>query len=55
MSFLSLVVAGNIREAYATYVSPDMRHHNMAFAGDAASLEKAMEENHVQFPHKILD
>lgn len=55
MSFLRLVVAGKIREAYATYVSPDMRHHNMAFAGDAASLEKAMEENHVKCPNKILD
>ena len=55
ISFLQLVVAGKIREAYATYVARDMRHHNMAFAGDAASLEKAMEENHSLFPHKVLD
>jgi hypothetical protein len=55
VSFLRLVVAGKIREAYATYVRPDMRHHNVAFPGDAASLEKAMEENHVQYPHKVLD
>jgi len=55
ISFLQLVVAGKIREAYATYVAQDMRHHNLAFAGDATSLEKAMEENHSLFPHKVLD
>jgi predicted SnoaL-like aldol condensation-catalyzing enzyme len=55
VSFLRLVVAGKIHEAYATFVRPDMRHHNMAFPGDAASLEKAMEENNVQYPHKVLD
>ena len=55
VSFLRLVVAGKIREAYATYVAPEMRHHNMAFAGDAASLEQAMEENHLRYPHKVLE
>jgi len=55
VSFLRLVAAGKIREAYATFVRPDMRHHNMAFPGDAASLEKAMKENHAQYPHKVLD
>jgi predicted SnoaL-like aldol condensation-catalyzing enzyme len=55
VSFLRLVVAGRIREAYAAYVTPEMRHHNMAFPGDTASLEKAMEENHTQYPHKVLD
>ena len=55
VAFLRLVVAGKIREAYATYVEPGMRHHNMAFAGDSASLAQAMVENHRQFPHKLLD
>jgi predicted SnoaL-like aldol condensation-catalyzing enzyme len=55
VSFLRMIVAGQIREAYATYVDPAMRHHNAAFPGDAASLERAMEENHAHFPHKILD
>lgn len=55
ISFLRHVVSGKIREAYATYVTKDMRHHSMMFAGDAASLEKAMEENHSQFPDKLLD
>ena len=51
VSFLRLVVAGKIREAYATHVGPRMRHHNMAFAGDAASLQQAMEENHTRYPN----
>ncbi|OGU47613.1 MAG: polyketide cyclase [Ignavibacteria bacterium GWC2_56_12] len=55
VSFLQFVVQGNIREAYAKFVDPDMHHHNPAFAGDAASLEKAMEQNHAQFPPKLLD
>jgi len=55
VSFLRLVVAGRIQEAYAAHVEPGMRHHNMAFAGDAASLKQAMEENHARYPHKLLD
>ena len=55
VTFLRLFVAGKIRQAYATYVRPDMRHHNTALAGDAASLEKAMQENHTQYPNKIFD
>jgi predicted SnoaL-like aldol condensation-catalyzing enzyme len=54
-SFLRLIVEGNIRQAYATYVSPGMRHHNGAFAGDAQSLERAMEENHAFYPRKKLE
>ncbi len=55
VSFLCLVVARKIREAYATYVRPDMRHHNPFFAGDAASLEQGMEESHARFPHTSLE
>ncbi len=55
VSFLKLAVKGQIREAYAKYVAEDMRHHNLSFAGDSASLEKAMEENHTRFPHKVID
>ena len=55
ISFLRLVVARKIREAYATYAAKDMRHHNPWFAGDAASLEKGMEENHAKFPNTTID
>jgi hypothetical protein len=55
ISFLRLIVAGKIREAYATYTSKEMHVHHTVFAGDAANLEKAMEENYSLFPHKIID
>ncbi|HMD14530.1 MAG TPA: nuclear transport factor 2 family protein, partial [Bacteroidota bacterium] len=54
-SFLRLVVARKIHEAYTTYVAKDMRHHNPWFAGDAGSLEKAMEENHAKHPQTVID
>ncbi len=52
LSFLNMVVAGNIREAYASYIHPDFRHHNAYYKGDAESLMKGMEENHEKFPAK---
>jgi predicted SnoaL-like aldol condensation-catalyzing enzyme len=55
ISFLRLVVAGNINEAYAAYAGQRMLHHNPAFEGDAASYENAMQENHSLFPNKIFD
>ena len=55
VAFLRDVVAGKIHQAYQDYVSPVMRHHNAYSAGDSVSLEKAMQENHLQFPHKFID
>ncbi len=53
--FLNLVIAGKIAEAYQTYVSSKMRHHNAYYPGDALSLQKGMEENHAKFPNKIFE
>lgn len=39
VDFLHLIVSGKIDEAYKKYVSPDFRHHNPYFPGDADSLE----------------
>ncbi|RPI04972.1 MAG: nuclear transport factor 2 family protein [Ignavibacteriae bacterium] len=55
VKFLQLVVAGKTREAYSSFVSRDMRHHNIAFAGDAESLERAMREDNSLFPQKVLE
>ncbi|PGY06371.1 polyketide cyclase [Bacillus sp. AFS031507] len=55
VSFLQLVASGKVREAYQTYISPDFRHHNPYFRGDAESLMLAMEENSTMNPHKILE
>lgn len=55
VSFLKTVVARKIEEAYATYVAPEMKHHNAYFPGDANSLKQGMKEAHTKFPDTIID
>ncbi len=55
VSFLQLVATGEVREAYQKYVSPDFRHHNPYFRGDAESLMLGMEESNVMNPQKVLE
>ncbi|WP_339253698.1 nuclear transport factor 2 family protein [Sporosarcina sp. FSL W8-0480] len=55
VNFLQLVVAGKIEEAYEKYVSPELRHHNPYFPGDAESLKQAMKENDDMSPNKTLE
>ncbi|MEN8698540.1 nuclear transport factor 2 family protein [Bacillus infantis] len=55
ISFLQLVAAGNVREAYERYIGPGFRHHNPYFRGDAESLMTAMEESAAQNPDKTLE
>jgi len=55
VSFLQLVASGDVREAYKRYSSPDFRHHNPFFQGDADSLMLAMEENAVTNPDKVFE
>lgn len=55
VSFLQLVASGKVREAYKSYISPDFRHHNPYFRGDADSLMLAMEENAAKNPNKTLE
>ena len=54
-SFMQLVAAGNVREAYQNYIGPNFRHHNPLFKGDADSLRIAMEENAAKNPGKAID
>jgi predicted SnoaL-like aldol condensation-catalyzing enzyme len=51
-AFLTLVSSGRVKEAFDTYVSPAVRHHNVYFPGDGASLASAMEENARSNPSK---
>jgi predicted SnoaL-like aldol condensation-catalyzing enzyme len=53
--FLQLTASGNVNEAYYLYVSPEFRHHNMHFKGDAESLKAAMIESAVYLPAKQLE
>ncbi len=52
VEFLQLVIAGRINEAYEKYVDMAGKHHNPYFPGGFQALEKAMIENHLQFPAK---
>lgn len=53
--FLRLAASGQVRDAYQRYISPNFRHHNPFFRGDAQSLMIAMEENAAQNPNKVLE
>lgn len=55
IAFLSLVTSGKIDKAYQKYVSPNFRHHNPYFRGDAKSLSEGMKENEVKFPNKQFE
>lgn len=54
VEFLTLAAKGQVRQAYASHVGADFRHHNPHFGGDAASLMTAMEANAAQNPDKVL-
>jgi predicted SnoaL-like aldol condensation-catalyzing enzyme len=55
ISFMQLVAAGKIREAYDRHVDANFRHHNAFFGGDRESLLRAMEDNAARNPDKVLD
>jgi predicted SnoaL-like aldol condensation-catalyzing enzyme len=54
VDFLQLVVAGRIDEAYGNYVDMDGKHHNPFSPPGFPALQKAMIENHIQFPAKQI-
>jgi predicted SnoaL-like aldol condensation-catalyzing enzyme len=55
IDFLQLTATGNVNEAYYLYVSPEFRHHNVHFKGDADSLKAAMIESAAYLPSKQLE
>lgn len=55
VSFLQMVAAGEVSEAYRKYIGSNFRHHNPFFRGDADSLMLAMVENAAENPHKIFE
>ncbi len=54
VEFLQLTEAGRIGEAYQKYVDMQGKHHNPFFLSGFPSLQKAMLENHAQFPNKQI-
>ena len=54
-SFMQLVAAGKVGEAYESYVGSNFRHHNPFFRGDAQSLRLAMEKDAAEHPNKLFE
>jgi predicted SnoaL-like aldol condensation-catalyzing enzyme len=55
IDFLQLTASGKANIAFSKYVSPNFRHHNPYFKGDADSLMKEMMENAEKNPDKVLE
>lgn len=54
LDFLQMSVAGDIDNAYDSYINMHGVHHNMYYSAEFASLKRGMKENHTQFPNKRL-
>lgn len=52
--FLNLASKGHSQKAFELYVSPDFKHHNAYFKGDADTLIQAMEESAQLNPDKTF-
>jgi predicted SnoaL-like aldol condensation-catalyzing enzyme len=53
--FLMLASKGHAKEAFDKYIGKGFKHHNIYFKGDSESLMRAMEDNAMKNPDKILD
>lgn len=53
--FLRMCARGDVRGAYARFVSNDFVHHNAWFAGDRESLLLAMEQSAAAEPNKSFE
>ena len=53
-TFLHLVVAGQITEAYRKYVDMQGTHHSPFFRAGFPALQEAMAADHTKFPGKRI-
>ncbi len=54
-TFLTMVIANDVRGAFDKFVDPNAISHNPYSRGTAKELMKAMEENGKQMPNKIFE
>jgi Uncharacterized protein conserved in bacteria len=54
-AFLRNAASGRVAEAYAAHISPDFRHHNPYFRGNATALQKGMAESAEKNPNKLFE
>lgn len=53
--FLRNAASGHVADAYARHISPEFRHHNPYFPGNAAALQKGMAESAEKNPNKLFE
>ncbi|MHB1050724.1 MAG: nuclear transport factor 2 family protein [Bacteroidota bacterium] len=54
-TFLQLVSAGTVDEAFERFIRRDFKHHLLYFRGDRQSLLEAMKESAREFPDKTYE
>lgn len=52
--FLEMIVKGDVEKACGTYLDLKGKHHNPSFPAGFLEFQKALIENHKQFPNKKL-
>jgi predicted SnoaL-like aldol condensation-catalyzing enzyme len=55
IDFLKLAASGKVDDVYTLYVSPQFKHHNSHFKGDAQFLKQGMKDSFAQFSNKLLE
>jgi predicted SnoaL-like aldol condensation-catalyzing enzyme len=55
VTFLQMTAAGLVEQAFERFASPQFRHHNPHFPGDAASIKAGMLENAARFPDMVFE
>jgi predicted SnoaL-like aldol condensation-catalyzing enzyme len=55
VAFLQMTAAGQVEQAFERFASPQFRHHNPHFPGDAASIQAGMLENAARFPDMVFE
>ncbi|MFZ1809230.1 MAG: nuclear transport factor 2 family protein [Cyclobacteriaceae bacterium] len=53
-SFLKMAGTGEVKEAFAQFITNSFTHHNQYFKGDRESLLVAMQEAHDTSPNKSI-
>jgi predicted SnoaL-like aldol condensation-catalyzing enzyme len=55
VAFLQMTASGQVEQAFERFASPQFRHHNPHFPGDAASIQAGMLENAARFPDMVFE
>ena len=54
LQFMEYVTSGRVKDGYKNFADMGGKHHSAFFVAGFPTLQKAMEENHIQFPAKVF-